>query len=187
MNRDQHTSEVINRIRVWEEALRKSYSYLLSIKYESIDVSEEDYIKYQVGERWANFHRDLTINSALLDSSIIHFCSIFSSGQGGNVMSRNTESQVNKIRNDVVKESVADLGWTQTEFDKLFGKIKVQRDGLLAHYSGTVGDYKKVAEGIYSRKMVGIHLLPDEIEQVKRLISVLLEKIFTLAYPQNNT
>lgn len=177
-----NSHEVINRIRVWEEALRKSYSYLMSMNFKPIAVSEDQYIKYQVGERWASFHRELTVNSALLDASVIHFCSIFSSGQGGNEMARNTDSQVQKLRKDIIDNSLANLGWTNAEYDKLFDKIKAQRDGLLAHYSGILGDYKKEAKGIFSRKMVGVHLTPDETEKLKKLLKVLLEKTFDIAY-----
>ena len=182
-----NSPEVINRIRVWEEALRKSYSYLLSMNFKSIEVTEDQYIKYKVGERWVNFHKELTVNSSLLDSSVVHFCSIFSSGQGGNKMVRNTDSQVQNLRNDLLDMSLARLGWTKEEYDKLFDKIKAQRDGLLAHYSGTLGDYKKVAEGIFSRKMVGIHLNQEESKKFKKLVNVLLEETFNLAYRNNNT
>lgn len=182
-----NSHEVINRIRVWEEALRKSYSYLLSMNFKSIAVSEDQYIKYQVGERWANLHRELTVNSALLDASVIHFSSIFSSGKGGNKMARNTDNQVQKLRKDLIDKSLANLGWTNAEYDKLFDKIKAQRDGLLAHYSGILGDYKKETKGMSSRKMVGVHLTQEESEKLKKLLKVLLENTFNLAYLDNNT
>jgi hypothetical protein len=105
---------------------------------------------------------------------VIHFCSIFSSGQGGDDMARNTDNQVQKLRKDLIDKSLVKLGWTNTEYDKLYGKIKAQRDGLLAHYSGILGDYKKETKGIFSRKMVGVHLTSEETENLKKLLKVLL-------------
>jgi hypothetical protein len=97
-------------------------------------------------------------------------------------MARNTDSQIQNLRKEIIDKSISNLGWTNAEYDKLFDKIKTQRDGLLAHYSGILGDYKKETNGIFSRKMVGVHLTPEEIERLKKLIKVLLEKIFDIAY-----
>lgn len=175
--------EYFNRVSVWAEALGKAYTYLLSIEdLKELNHGESEYVKYQIGDRWANFHKGFTINSALLEAAIINFKSVFSSGYPGNKIAANTDEEINKLREEIIEKSIHQLKWTRDEFDQVFDRIKLQRDGLLAHYDGNVGNYEEVAEGLSSRKMVGAHLFPDEIDKFKRLVNILHENAFKLAY-----
>ena len=176
---------ISNRLSVWEESLRRAYEYISSIeKIPGPGVKKSDYIVYKYG----TFHKIITRNRALVDAAVIHFMSFFSTGDKGNMIAGNYDKQITKLRYDVIQQSLEKLDWTQEEYELLFKKIKFQRNGLLAHYDGKKGDFKKEAEGLYSRKMVGAHLMPDEINKLKELLLTMVEITFRLAYrSQNNT
>lgn len=180
---DQLSTEILNRIRVWEESIRKSYEYVLTIeKLEDIKTSEENYFRYQCGTRITNFHITLTKNNALLEASVIHFLSAFSSGYSGNLLAGNKVEEIDLIRKSLISDCLKKIEWSPNDFTLFFDSIKAKRDGLFAHYDGGIGDYKKESEGIYSRKMTGISMLQEEKENYQYFLNAFLDTLFKKAY-----
>ena len=172
-----------NRVSIWEEALRNSYHYLLSIKdFDKVEIDKEAYINYEFNGGVVNFHKELTTNHGLREAAIINFMSIFSSGKEGNMIAGQRNEKIKELREKLIENSIQDLGWSINAFDNFLEVIKTQRDKFLAHYDGDAGDFKEEIKGISSRKMVGAQLSAEEQVSFKDVVKAFLENANKLAY-----
>lgn len=175
--------ELFNRVSIWEEALRNSYHYLLSIqKMTDFNFDKNGYVFYQINDRQGSFHKGLTTNQALLEASVINFTSVFSSGHEGNMIAGQRNPRIIELKEKLIEMSILKLKWSREEFNDFVEKIKLPRNTLLAHYDGNAGDYKEITEGLSSRKMVGVNILEDDMKKFKEVVKTILENAHKIAY-----
>ncbi|MCL4481016.1 MAG: hypothetical protein M1445_00075 [Bacteroidetes bacterium] len=178
------SKDSINRISIWIEALGNAFNYLqIEKNLNKFDSDKSQYLNFSLADRPHAIHKNLTISSALIEAAIINFRQVFSTGEKGYGISDNQKDpEIKKIRNELIENSINQLGWTNEQFQKISRKIKTQRNGLIAHYDGAIGDFKEIDKGISSRKMVGAHLSVDELLQFESLVKVIYEYLFKLIY-----
>lgn len=185
---DDISKEIYNRISVWKDALSQSYTYLQVEKsLNKYDPDTKNYLSFSIANRPHCVHKKLTISQALIEASIINFWQVFSSGSGGNSISKNQGNpEIDKIRIQMTEQTIRKLNWTNEEYNEVYKLIRRKRNGLLAHYDGIVGDHKELSKGLYSRMSVGAHLPEKEREKFELIVKTMYEYVFNMLYLEND-
>ena len=154
-----------------------------------MDVDRDHRFRFTLVDQPHGIRTYSIIRDALIEAAVINFRQVFSSGSKSKrygIADNQRNSNVCRIRDELKKVTLIKLGWTSKEFDTIFNLIKEQRNGLLAHYDGEVGNYRELEVGLSSRKMSGIHISKIEKEKFEVLVKTMYEVVFDFLYVENS-
>lgn len=87
------------------------------------------------------------------------------------------DSEVDTFRSNMIDYVKNKTNWTNQEYQTFNALIRDNRNHLVAHYSGEAADFKELAPGIASKKMIGTNIGKNDIEKLKLFIEAMCEYI----------
>ena len=173
------SNDCINRVWCWYEALQKAYSYLMVEKHIEINYPKTNIdCKYSINGMEGGANVNATARNALIESAIVLFCQIYSSGNKCNGIAQNRgDPEVDDFRDSLEKFTILKLGWLSVKFSEFKKNIFDTRNQFFAHYDAKKANYKVHLSGVSSRRMVGCKLDKDNIVKLTKVIEIMIEYI----------
>ena len=187
-NRNNISKECFNRVSIWNEALHRALCYLhVEKNLEKMDINHEHYFRFIVVGKPHGIRTYSIIRDSLIESAIVNFMQIFSSGSEGYGISNNRRnSDIIESRKQLIKNTIDKLNWTRTEYNEIFNLLKRQKNCLLTHYDGNFGNYRELCEGLSSRKVIGIHLKKKDKDKFGMMVKTMYECLFNYLYTDDS-
>ena len=175
----QLSRESYNRISSWLEALQKAYSNIKVKEHiENNMESTNNDCRFNLASKSHYTNSSYTASDALINYAIILVRHIFTTGDEGYGVARNRgNSEVDTFRSNMIDYVKNKTNWSDEEYQAFNALIRDNRNHLVAHYSGEAADFKELAPGIASKKMIGANIGRNDIEKLKIFIEAMCEHI----------
>jgi len=142
------SKEERNRIGIWSFVMSKVNNYCAVCKNQDLSLLGTDFERdlgcYYLQGKKNHYSIQISIRWGLLEAAVIGFSSIFKFGDQGEGIAKNNSEKVILIKREMIKRTAIKLGYTQQKLKEYIDKIVKIRDRLIAHYDGSIAEYKEV-------------------------------------------